>query len=329
MIVNGTLTITGNVNAASPYSVMASGTLTIGSSGVVNYNQGAALTGTKGALPVATWQTGSTLNVNSTGGTAATSFGAGGGQNFYNLNWNCPSQTGNFGLSLYANTIGGTVSILNTGSGRVQFFASNNGTLNIMGDLIVSGSASTTIKGTTSATIDTLNIYGKVNVNTTGSFAVSRGTQGNAGTSTMVFRGDSIKIIAGTIQNSDTGSAVGKFVFKKNGSQYLTIVPTTLTGNGTPIEVDAGATVNLLSPVNVTTLYLNGGIIVSTATNPFLIMGWWTGSTLTSGNISLLAPGSLTSFVSGPMAYLYATLRRDNNKKLSNWKKMEFIVLYL
>jgi hypothetical protein len=316
MTVNGTLIIAGNVPTASPYTVMVPGVLTIGATGWVYYQQGAPLSGTKPSLPNATWLAGSTLQVDSTGGSAAASFGAGGGQNFSNIIWNATKQAANFAMSLYSNTISGSVTVLSTGTFQLRFFGSNPGTCNIMGDLIVKGSSNVTTNGTTSATIDTLFINGKVNVSTTGIFAVSRGTQGNAGTSTMVFRGDSVKIIAATIQNSDTGSAVGKFVFKKNtgdGKQYVNITPTALSGNGTPIEVDSGATVYLTSKLNVTTLYLYGGIIKSTASNP-LVMGWWTGTTLTNGNISPTAPGSTTSYVDGPMSYLYATALGTTSK---------------
>jgi hypothetical protein len=323
MTVNGTLTLVGEVPAAAPYSVTnTTGTLTIGNGGVVNYNQTSTTSATKGGPPTATWQTGSTLNVNSIGGATASGFGTGNGQDFYNLNWDVATQ-GTFGWG-FNNTIGGTVKILRTGTaGRVQLFGGSDGTLNIMGDLIVSGAASLTSNGTSSVTHDTINLYGKLNVNTTGNFSVSRGSQGSkadstgdtTGTAIWNFYGDSVKIIAGTMNNSfKTGGGGGagqRFVFKKSGTQYLTITPSPtndISGNITPIEVDAGTTVSLASPVNVTTLYLSGGMIVSSASNP-LIMGWFDGalSTLSSGKVSPLALGSSTSFVSGPMAYLYAT----------------------
>jgi hypothetical protein len=304
MTVNGTLTLNGNVPAAAPFTITkTTGTLTIGNSGVVNYNQ----TGTtKPALPSATWTSGSTLNVNVIGVVSSTGWNAGGNQNFSNINWNVPTQTGSFGWGFTSATISGSFAILNTNVGRVQFFGGSSGTLNIMGDLIVSGAANATNNGTSSGTNDTVNIYGKVNVNTTGNFSLSRGSQGTVGTAIWNFYGDSVKIVAGTMQNSNSTPDGAKFIFKKNGTQYYTLIPTTLTGNATPTEISTGAIVSLLSPVNVTTLYLNGGIIVSSASNP-LIMGWWNGSTVTSGTISATASGSSTSFISGPMAYPYAT----------------------
>jgi hypothetical protein len=304
MTVNGTLTLTGNVPAAAPFSIAkTTGTLTIGNGGVVNYNQ----TGTtKGALPTAVWSTGSTLNVNSIGAASSTGWNAGGNQNFYNINWNVPLMTGSFGWGFTASTVGGSISILNTNTSRLQLFGGSSGTLNIMGDFIVSGASNATNNGTSGGTNDTINIYGKVNVNTTGNFAISRGSQGTVGTAIWNFYGDSVKIIAGTMQNSNTTADGAKFVFKKNGVQYFTLIPTTLTGNATPIEIANGSIVTLTSPVNVTTLYLTGGIIVSSTANP-LIMGWWTGSTLTSGTLSATAPGNATSYISGPMSFLYAT----------------------
>jgi hypothetical protein len=304
MSVNGTLTLFGDVPAAAPFSVTkTTGTLTIGNGGVVNYNQ----TGTtKGALPTAVWLTGSTLNVNAVGIASSTGWNAGSGQNFYNINWNCPLQSANFGWGFTASTVGGNVTVLNTNTGRLQFCGGSSGTLNIMGDLIVSGAASATTNGTGSATNDTVNIYGKVNVNTTGNFSISRGSQASAGTAVFNFYGDSIKIIAGTMGNSNTSTDGTKFIFRKSGTQYLTVIPTVLTGNALPIEVDAGTTLSLQSSVNVTTLYLNGGIIVSTVSNP-LVIGWWTGTSLTSGTISPTAPGNATSYVNGAMSFLYAT----------------------
>jgi len=80
-------------------------------------------------------------------------------------------MTGSFGWGFTASTVGGTVSILNTNTGRLQFFGGSSGTLNIMGNFIVSGASGATINGSsTGGTFDTINVYGKVNVNTTGNF---------------------------------------------------------------------------------------------------------------------------------------------------------------
>ena len=262
MTVNGELNLTGTVASAAPFSIaLTTGTLTIGSTGVVNYNQTAATT-TKGALPIATWQTGSTLNIYSTGGPAATGWNSGTAQNFYNVNWNCPNMTANFGWGFINHTIGGTFTVLNTNVGRMQFFGGASGTLNIMGDFIVSGTANATVNGTSAATNDTLNIYGKVNINTTGNFSVSRGSQAGVGTSILNFYSDSVKIAPHIMQNSNSAGA--KFVFKKNGTQYFYLSPDSVAGNALPFQADTGSTVVLISPVNITTLYLNGGKFIST-----------------------------------------------------------------
>jgi hypothetical protein len=342
--VNGTLTLTGTGLATNTPSVVnvsntIPGTTTIGSTGIVNYNQ--TLTTTlKGALPTATWTAGSTLNVNSTGGPAATGFNAGSGQDFSNINWTCPLMTANFGMGfgkvdlitgdVIPNNVSGSIKIYDTHLGRVQFFGGSNGHLNIMGDLVVSnsmtptntvGSANVTASGSSSGTLDTINVYGKVDVNTTGDFSVSRGSQGGIGTSIWNFFND-VKIIAGSLNNSNANQDSARFIFKKQGTQNLTLTTTFaaflkpgFNGNCFPMEVDAGATVVCQSTVNVTSLSLNGGIIKSSSANP-LVMGCWNTSTssLTSGSITPWAPGSATSFVNGPMAYLYATAAGSTTK---------------
>lgn len=306
LLINGTLTITGNVVTAAPYNVnnINGGTITVSSTGVVNINETAASTSTKGFLPSATWQTGSTLNVNSFGGATATGWGAGGGQNFSNINY-AVSSTASFGWGFTAQTISGNVNITSTGSGRLQVFGGSSGTLNILGKLSISGAANFTLNGSSSVTYDTLNIYGNVDINSTGNVSISRGSQGAAGTSICNFYGDTVSYVAGTMNNSTTTPDGAKFRFLKSGTQNFKLVPTTVSGNAIPLEFGTGATVKLLSPVNVTTLYLSGGIINSSSSAP-LIMGWWTGSTLTSGNLSAGAPGSSTSYINGPMSYLAA-----------------------
>ncbi|MDR3667985.1 MAG: dockerin type I repeat-containing protein [Ignavibacteriaceae bacterium] len=304
MTVNGSLDINGTSPSAAPYTVTMTtpAVLTIGSTGVVNYNQG----GTTNALPIATWSTGSTLNV--TGIVSATSFKAGGAQKFYNVNWTCPSQTGNFGWSFKTGSdsvIYGTVTISNTGaSSRVQFFATNSGHLRIMGNLNVTGTAAVAISGTSSTSIiDTISIYGNVNANlTTGNFSLSRGSGANI--NIWNFYGD-VTVTGGTMQNSNPTTDSCKFVFKKPGTQNLTLSPTSLSGsNPIPIEVASGTTLTLLSPVHVSTLFLSGGVIVSSIPDT-LVMGYTNGTTVSlGGGVRTTVPGS---YVNGPMAYLYAT----------------------
>ncbi len=310
--INGTFTIGGTVNAAAPYNVVYAsdgsntGSIIVANGGIVNINATNSTSGVKGFIPTATWQTGSTLNINSLGGSSATGWGTGNSQNFYNINYGPAVGTGNFGWGFTNNTISGDFNVTATGTtGRLQLFGGSSGTLNILGQLKISGASNFTLNGTSSATNDTVNVIGDVSVNTTGNFSISRGSQGGVGTSIFNLSGN-VSITAGTMQNSNTTPDGAKFRFVKNGTQNLTIVPTTVSGNALPLEVSTNSNVNLLSSVNVTTLYLNGGIITSSSTNP-LILGWWTGSALTSGTVSPTASGSSTSYVNGPMSFLYAT----------------------
>jgi len=308
--INGTFVINGLVNSVAPYNVVIkssspnTGVITVGNGGIIDLAASASSTTTKGFIPTATWQTGSTLVVDSLGGSGATGWGAGSSQHFYNINYQTTTSTGNFGWGFVNDTVGGNFNVTATGTGRLQVFGGSSGTLIINGNLNISGSSNFTITGTsTGGTYDTVNVNGNVNVNTTGNFSISRGSQGGTGTSIFNFAGN-VSITAGTMQNSNTTPNGAKFRFVKNGSQSFKLVPSTVNGNALPIEVAIGSNVNLLSPVNVTTLYLNGGIITSSASNP-LVMGWWSGSALTPGTVSSTAPGS---YVNGPMSFLVAAI---------------------
>ena len=57
-------------------------------------------------------------------------------------------MTANFGWGFTNHTIGGSFTILSTNVGRVQFFGGSSGTLNIMGNFIISGASNATVNGT-------------------------------------------------------------------------------------------------------------------------------------------------------------------------------------
>lgn len=269
-----------------------------------------------GTLLSCTWATGSTVYIDST--KTATSIASGGTQNFYNYVWNCPKQTSNFGASFATGsnpgiTIGGDVTILATAAsptaaGRFQFFASGSGRPKITGNLNVSGNSNVTLQGTSGGSFDTLDIYGSVNVNTKGYFAIAKGSQGASGYSFWNFYGD-VSIVTRANGNSNTTTDGAKFRFVKNGSQNFGLTVTgrsdSSSGNFMPVEVATGSNVVLTTPVHVTTLYLAGGKITSSASDT-LILGWYNGValTLTSGVVSATAPGSATSYVNGPLSYL-------------------------
>jgi hypothetical protein len=159
--ITGTLANQGSLGPGSPTN------LTIASGGTYEHAQNG------GVIATATWSTGSTCKV--TGTTSATSIAGGGNQNFYNLEWNCPTQTGNTSIGAYGAVIGGNVTLVTSNTGRFYFMASNSGKTTIMGNMIIQAGNFGT-NGTGSLTNDTVLCYGNLVV-TGGNFAVSRGSQ--------------------------------------------------------------------------------------------------------------------------------------------------------
>lgn len=325
--VNGTLTINGNVNTAAPYGITnLAGTMTVGSTGVVNINETAAATGTKGFLPTARWATGSTLNVNSIGGTAATGWGSGGSQDFANINYDVTfAATGNFGWGFgVGKVVNGDFVVMATNdgvkTGRLQLFGGSSGSVRINGNLIVTGGYVTGSGTGTSKTFDTVYVMGNLKVTTggsTGGFAVDRGSHGSANDHSGVvwyLYGDSVVIATTSTSGGNLGNSNGqnstypyyldsRFVFARSGTQYAKIKPTNCTSaNGLNFDVVNGAQVNIADTSYVIYLRLIDGKITSRAAP--LLSGWYTGSGLYSGTIE----DSSSLFVDGKLGFLVATV---------------------
>jgi hypothetical protein len=229
---NGTITV--SVDTLKP-----GGTMTVGSGGTYRHAQNG------GRLPIATWNTGATLELTGIAGNAPSN----GKQSFYNIVWNSPSQSASLNLGWQPSvagtdsslTINGDITVLSTGAGRWQMCAPLAGTspahtvarVNINGNVSVAGGAILTSNGTSNGFTDVIiTILGNVSVSGAASqLAISRGSQGTTGTAVWNFKGSSFTMGAGsTTQNSNpTG---GKWVFNKSsGSQTVTIdTAATLTG---------------------------------------------------------------------------------------------------
>jgi xylan 1,4-beta-xylosidase len=204
-----------------------------------------------GTIPTAIWRPNSTCLIDSVKTTAPSN----GNQDFYNVLWNCPDQTGNYNMKWDGNIIGGNVTIQSTGSGRWQMCAPSAGasaTVTINGDIIQSDGQFTS-NGTSNAnTTITINLDGNIDV-TGGNFSVSRGSQGGSGTTVWNLYGN-VSLANATTQNSNSTGA--RFVFaNKGGSQTLTFDGVTFGGGGFPVEVDSGATLDMGTSV----LQGNGG----------------------------------------------------------------------
>jgi xylan 1,4-beta-xylosidase len=230
LMAEGTVRNKGSITSEAP------ATLNFMNSGTYEHAQDG------GTIPTATWRPGSTCLIDSAKGSAPTN----GNQNFYNLVWNCPNQTGTWNLGWNGNTIGGNITILNTGTGQWQMCspaAGDSATVTIMGDITQSGGQFTSSGTSNANTKITINQLGNINV-TGGNFSVSRGSQGGTGTTAWNLTGGNVSLVNATTQNSNSAGA--KFVFAGNsGVQTLTFSGVTFGGGGFPVEVDSGATLDI------------------------------------------------------------------------------------
>jgi hypothetical protein len=244
VVANGTgtdLTVLGSLANA--------GTLTIDSGAVLNVANGGTYEHAQngGTIPTATWSNGSLLRISGVRG--ATSFAGGSNQNFYNVEWNCPSQTGSTILGFGGDTLGGYFKVVTTNTGQVYFFGNANGATTINGDVIVQG-GSFAVQGTSSATADTVYHYGNISV-TGGSFSISAGSQGGSGNTVWnLYTGNfSLSNAAASNATMTTHSGFAKFVFAKAGKQTLALSGATYGGGGLPLEVGNGTTLTMNTSV--------------------------------------------------------------------------------
>ncbi len=229
LMVNGTVRNFGNI-VSEPKA-----TICFANNGMYEHAQDG------GTIPAAVWKPNSTCLING----VKTNAPSNGNQNFFNLEWNCPGQTIDLDMGWNGNTIGGTLRIISTGSGRWQMCAPPAGgaaTVTIKGDIVQSGgqfSSNGTGHPNTSIVI---RHEGSIDVSG-GNFSVSRGSQGGSGTTVWYVHGN-VALRNATTQNSNpTG---GKFVFAGDGApQTLTLADVTFAAGGFPVEVDSGAVLDI------------------------------------------------------------------------------------
>ena len=193
-----------------------------------------------GTIPEGTWETGSTCTI--TGVTSQAP--ANRNQSFYNVVWNCPNQSSNLNMGFDEVTIGGDITIENTGaSNRWYLCGPPNGdtaTVTIEGNIIQNaGQFSSNGSGNVADIFITVN--GDITVNG-GNFAVSRGSQGSIGTTTWYLNGTNFTMSNATTQNSNSAGA--KFVFSGITTQNLTLTNVTFS-SGFPVEVATNAILNV------------------------------------------------------------------------------------
>ena len=172
-----------------------------------------------GAVPEATWAEGSTALFTGITSDAPEDRG----QDYYHLTLDTPNMGGNEDLDLGGNTIGGNLTAINSGGSRWRLIGGDDGTITIMGDVIVEENAQLETLGTGDPVDVVVDHYGDIVVNG-GSFSVSRGSQGDGTGTTLWYlhEGDFMLTNAET-RNSNPTPGNARFIFASDGTQQLVI----------------------------------------------------------------------------------------------------------
>ncbi|MES2431393.1 MAG: T9SS type A sorting domain-containing protein [Bacteroidota bacterium] len=337
---NGTGTNASSFASGSAYVVQNGHTMTVGSSHTFTsgatllvesggiYTQSSALTmsGTMivlnggkyihgnssgGTVPAATWNTGSTCEIQ-VGGSSAPS---GLTQSFYHFIWNSSSLSGAMGLGGVLTTINGDFTVTNTGGQSVRFAASQSPTVTIGGNMNINGGTWALCTG---AGAPIVNVAGNVNIaggildiqlgndattaktlNIAGNLNISSGTLEYQTTATscwgVINLSGNFNMTGGTLTKSTAAAGTAEFNFSKAGTQTFTKSSGTISSSTTSplaFKVNNGSTLdfgtNILNGTGPTFSVVSGGGIITANINA-------TGAlTLTGTNGSVQATGTRT-----------------------------------
>jgi hypothetical protein len=246
--------------------------------------------------------------------TNATSLNTFAGADYGNLTLNLTANTALFSFNGNLSEVANDFTIQSTGTGRLELAdgAGEEFTLNIGGDLIVSGGTIFIVDGR--ATTATVNVSGAVTlisgelrmtdgggdpiVNVSAAVTITGGTlnmsANNGGNSTLNVSGN-YSHTSGTVTETLGGS--GTFVFNGSSAQTWT-AGGTLTGDNLNYTINntGGLTLAAASATISGTLSLTSGNL-NTSSTEYITFG-------TGGSIS---GGSANSFVDGPMAHTWTT----------------------
>ncbi len=235
--VNGTIVCQGSVGGAEGSIVFADGSV---------YDHAR----NSGSVPRAIWETGSTIRLSGVIGNSPSNMS----QDFYDLVINNLNQTTNLNMGMTGNTIRGDITVLSTGLARYYLTAPDAfvDPITIMGNIFVYGGTFSSNGSSSQASI-IVHTYGNVIV-TAGNFGCSRGSGTNV---SWYLYGDTMSVSNATLQNSaSTTERIQKFIFAKQGTQYLRWSNVTYGGNNqSPITVQVGGGTTL----DIGTTYMPAG----------------------------------------------------------------------
>ena len=237
LAINGTLT-TGGSNFYN------SGTIVVNNGGQIIYNQN----GNTGNIPIATWNTGSTLQITGITNTAPQNLN----QSFYNLIWNCALQSADLNMYDVLKTVNGNLSFLSTNNHNLQLFNWSSNTISVGGDLNVAGNTKVILGGGGSSNV-------LLNVN--GNYTQSGGSL-DIGTSVNVMNlKGNFTSTGGKVIKSGGSSKIN---FNGTATQYFSSSNPSEISNGVNIEVAKNSTLVLSSDMKV---------LGSNANNQFIVYG--------------------------------------------------------
>jgi hypothetical protein len=233
-----------------------------------------------GTVKTGTWNTGSTIRI--TGVTSGSSL-SGMSQSFYNVEWNCSSQSNTCQLSMNtAVSWGGNFTMTSTGTGKTRFFAPASGdarTLTIGGNFYDNGG---TIEATGTGTTASVDLI----VN--GLFNLAGGTyylQASSATGYIHAKGN-VTISSGTINK---GSGTGTFYFSGTSTQ-------TFSKTSGTISSAVGFIINSNAIVDFGTSVLDGSSATFTLSSGGTLKTGNTGGIASSGTTGSIQVGSTRSF---------------------------------
>ena len=244
--VDAAVSVSGHLAVSDDGEVaVTGGSLEIADGGVYEHARNA------GVVPTATWSSGSTIQLTGVTDEAPNNSN----QGYHHVVFNTPDLESNEHMSLDDVTVGGDVTVMDTGTARwylTSTSANDTSTVTIMGDVLVQG-GQFAVQGTGNAlTTFIVHHHGDVTV-TGGNFAVSRGSQGNgSGTTTWNLYGGNLNISNADAQNSNPTPGNAKVVFAGNGTQMLTFDNVNYAGGDIHFAVS-----------DTTTLQVNDGFVAN------------------------------------------------------------------
>ena len=229
-----------------------------------------------GAIPTATWNSGSTCNV--TGWIGTTTAPSGLTQTFSNFTWNSTAQTANLNLVGTLTTVNGNFTVASTGTGILNLGGNNTGNLAIGGNFsqtagtfrCSSGNARIiTVTGNFSLTGGTFDFSASttagntVTLNVAGNFTHSAGTLTETGSTTgsgIIFNKTGIQ----TFTSGGTVSNVVNYTVNSGSTLQMAANGTIISGGGS-FTLSSGASLGIMSTLGITSTGTNGNIQVTGA----------------------------------------------------------------